>query len=475
MKQLKKDIPIIFINPLWFEGSTFDELISKAPPLGLAYLAAVLEKDGFANLHIIDMKAREMNFLELEKELVNLKPAILGITLATGQVTSTAKIIKIAKAINPEVICLIGGPHASALPEETLRETKADVCVYGEGELSLLELANAIVEEREFNLIKGIVYQSNSFIKINPPRPLIADLDSLPFPARHLLPTPREYSRDSSLAISGSETVVMTSRGCPFRCAFCDKSVFGRSLRVRSVKNVADEIELLIRDYGVESIRFFDDLLTAIPARVKEICEEFKQRNFNLKWICEARVNTVNPSMLKMMKEAGCAEIHYGIESGNQEVLDLQQKDVTLEQIRQAIKWTNEAKIESRGYFILGLPGDTKETIKETIKFGRSLNLTYAGIALYTPYPGNFTRKYKLEDYGQVLAEKWDDYISFDRPVFLPYGMTEAELIKFYRWAYLAIHLNFKTIFRILKSIRNITTLKSYVKAFFWSMGLKNK
>lgn len=473
MKQFEKDIPIIFINPPWFEGSTFDELITKAPPLGLAYLAAVLEKDGFTNLRIIDMKAVEMNFIELEKELARLKPSILGITMATGQVTSAAKIIKIAGSINPEIICVIGGPHPSALPEQTLEETKADVCVYGEGDLTMLELANAIVNNEEFNSIQGIVFRKKGAITRNSSRPLIQDLDSLPFPARHLLPTPREYSQSSRIALTKIETAIMSSRGCPYRCAFCDKSVFGQSLRVRSANNVADEIEQLIKEYKVASIRFFDDLLTTIPSRVKELCEEFNRRNFKIEWICEARVNTVNPKMLKMMKQAGCREIHYGIESGNQKVLDLQQKDITLEQVRQAVKWTNQAGIESRGYFILGLPGDTKETIKETIRFGRSLNLTYAGIFLYAPYPGNFSRKYKLEDYGTVLAKKWDDYIAFEKPVFLPKGITSEELTKLLRRAYLSMHLNLKTVLRILGGIKDMSVLKSYIKAFFWSAGLK--
>ncbi len=472
---IKKNIPILFINPLWFEGSTFDELISKAPPLGLAYIAAVLEKDGFGNVRIIDMKAEEMNFEELKKEISGFKPEILGITMATGQVSSAIRIIKMAKEINLKALSVIGGPHASALPEKTLEETNADVCIFGEGEATMLELAQAVVKKQGLDAIRGIAFKIGDLIKKNPPQPLIQDLNSLPLPARHLLPPPEKYSHDSRTTITNIETVVMTSRGCPFRCAFCDKSVFGRTLRLRSVGNVSDEIEQLVKKYNINSIRFFDDLFTVVPSRVKEMCDEFKRRNLKIKWVCEARVNTVNLEMLKMMKDAGCTEVHYGIESGNQEVLNLQQKDITLEQVRQAIKWTNDAGIESRGYFIIGLPGDNKKTIKETIKFGRSLNLTSAGIFFYAPYPGNFMRKYKLEDYGEVLAKSWDDYITFEKPVFIPKGMTEKELIKLFKRAYLEMHLNFKSISNILKRVRNITILGSYIKAFFWSVGLKNE
>ncbi|MFH1582991.1 MAG: radical SAM protein [Candidatus Falkowbacteria bacterium] len=469
----KQKIRILFINPPWFEGSTFDELITKAPPLGLAYLAAVLEQDGFSHIRIIDMKVGEMDFNGIKEEIEKFKPDIIGLTLATGQVSSTVKIIRIAKEINSSTYCIIGGPHVSALPARTLEETGADMAVFGEGELTMLEIARAIASGKELDGIEGLVFKKKDLIKKNLPRPLIKDINTLPFPARHLLPTPEEYSKDSVIALSKIETVIMASRGCPFRCAFCDKSVFGRTLRVRNAKNVVDEIELLVKQYNVKSLRFFDDLLTAIPERVKEICHELKKRNLKIKWICEARVNTVNPEMLAIMKDAGCVEIHYGIESGNQAVLKLQQKDVTLEEIRKAVKWTNEAGIESRGYFIIGLPGDTKDTIKETIKFGRSLNLTYAGIFFYIPYPGNFVREYELEDYGQVLARSWDEYAAFEKPIFIPKGMTEKELIKYYRRAYLLMHLNIKSIINILKGIKNLTILKSYIKAFFWSAGFK--
>jgi len=177
--------------------------------------------------------------------------------------------------------------------------------------------------------------------------------------------------------------------------------------------------------------------------------------------------------MLAMMKEAGCIEIHYGIESGNQRILDLQQKDITLEQVRNAVKWTNEAGLDSRGYFIFGLPGDTRETVLETIKFGKSLNLTSSGIFLYVPHPGTFERKYRLEDYGKILAKNWDDYVVFERPAYLPNRMTEKELIKLYKRGYLEMHLNIKSIYKLLKRIKDITKLKYYIQEFFWSIGLK--
>ena len=474
-KKLKKrDMAILLVAPLWYGGSGLDKLISKVPPLGLAYIAAVLEKEGFGNIRIVDMKAEKIGFGELRDIIFNFKPKILGVSLATGQVSSGTKLIKIAKEIDKDIICMIGGPHPSALPEKTLEETDADVCIFGEGELTTLEFVKAVYEGKELDGIRGLAFKKNGAIKKNPPRALISNLDDIPFPARHLILSTAEYSKDSETALTSIHATMMTSRGCPFRCAFCDKSVFGRSFRYRSAKNVVDEIETLVKSYNVQSIRFFDDILTAIPKRVKEICDELIKRNLKIKWSCEARVNTVNPEMLKMMKNAGCTEMHFGIESGDQKILDLQQKDITLDQAREAVKWTNEAGIESRGYFIIGLPGDTKKTINETIQFGRSLNLGYIGIFMFTPYPGTFERKYRLEDYGAVLAKSWDDYVTtFEKPSFVPKGMTAEELTNAYKKAYLLMHLNLKTIINLLKSAKSFPKIKSYIKAFFWSVGLK--
>lgn len=470
---MNKNIPILFVAPFFSLLPTFDEFVSKTPPLGLAYLAAVLKKNGFNNIRIVDMLAEKMRYEQIKEEVLRFKPAILGITLTTRQVNSVAKIIKIIKEINPNILCVIGGVHPSALPERTLEETNADVCVFGEGELTMLEIAKAFTEGREFDSIEGIVFKKGNLIKKNFPRALIEHLDSLPFPARYLLPSPEEYSRNSQTALTKNETVIITSRGCPFRCAFCDKSVFGRTHRVRSAKNVVDEIELLVKEYNIKSIRFYDDLFTAMPKRVEEICQELKRRNLKIKWSCESRVNTINPAMLAIMKEAGCVEMHFGIESGNQEILNLQQKDITLEQIRTAVKITNEAGINSRGYFIIGLPGDTRKTIIETIKFGKSLNLKNAAIFFYVPFPGLFERKYNLEDYGKVLIKDWEDYVVFEEPIYIPKGMTKEELSRLYRRAYLAMHLNFKSVFNILKRVKNIAMFKSYFHAFFWSLGLR--
>jgi len=470
---LAKNMPILLVAPSFSLLPTFDELVSKTPPLGLAYLAAVLEKNNFSNIRIIDMLAEKLGFEQVKAEIIKLKPALLGLTLTTRQVGLVAKIIKAAKEISPDTLCVIGGVQPSALPERTLEETGADVCVFGEGELTLLELVETFSQGSAFDAIQGIVFRQAGLVKKNPPRAQIENLDAMPFPARHLLPSPEEYVRDSQAALTPHETVVMSSRGCPFRCAFCDKSVFGRTHRVRSAKNVVDEVELLVKTYHIKSLRFYDDLFTSMPKRVEEICQELNRRNIKIKWSCESRVNSINPAMLAMMKAAGCVEMHFGIESGNQEVLNLQQKDCTLEQIRAAVKMTNAAGIDSRGYFIIGLPGDTRKTILETIKFGKSLHLKNAAIFLYVPFPGTFERKYKLEDYGEVLIKDWDDYVVFEKPVFIPKGMTETELLKLYRRAYLAMHFNLNSVVNLLKRVKNISTLKSYFKAFLWSLGVR--
>jgi len=462
---------ILFINPPWFEGSTFDKLISSNPPLGLAYIAAYLEKNGYKNIEILDMKVLGLTFNEIESKIRKTKPDIVGITAATGQISSTSKIISIIKKIKPNTVTVIGGPHPSALPKRTLREVNADVCVIGEGEVTFLELVKIIEKNVDLKNVDGICFRNgNDKIIINKRRELIEILDELPFPARHLIPPLEEYRHSSSFGENKLHTSVMTSRGCPFRCKFCDKSIFGRTFRTRSVKNVVDEIEFLVKKYGVEEIRVFDDLFTVNERRVKEICNEIIKRELNFSWCCEARVNSVTPEMLKLMKKAGCTQIDYGIESGSQEILDLLNKDTNLDEIRNAVKWTKEVGIKIKGYFLLGLPGETKKLIEKTIEFAKSLDIDYAAFFFYSPYPG--TPLYNsLNKYGKIIALKWDEYVTFETPAFLPKGISKEKLVFLYKKAFYEFYFRPKYMIKIVKEIKTFAALISYIKAAFWAFS----
>jgi len=465
---------ILLINPPWFEGSILDNLVSNNPPMGLAYIAAVLEKGGYKDTIVRDMKVSKIPIDKTGKLIDDFKPDIVGIRAATGQVTSVIKMIRIIKSIDPNILCVLGGSHPSVLPEETLKETNADIVILGEGEITMLELVKAIDEKKPIDKVAGLYYKKNDKIIFTGRRPYIKDLDTLPMPAWHLLPDLSLYSDTSSIHETKRHAQIINSRGCPFSCLFCDKSVYGGTYRVRSAKNTVDEMEILINKYQPEEIRFFDDLFTANKERVIDLCNEMIRRNIKVKWACEARVTTVTPELLEIMKKAGCWAISYGIESGSQKVLDILNKRITIDDVKKAVKWTKDAGIISRGYFLIGAPGDSAETIKKTIKFAMKLNLDHAAFSLFSPYPGTGVYR-NPEKYGKITAKKWDEYISYGKPAFIPFGLTEKQIQKYYKMAYLLFYIRPRNFLRLLQRIHSFSMFKEYFKAFLWSIGKSDR
>lgn len=460
---------ILLINPPWSNDSVLDSLISNNPPLGLAYLAAVLEKEGYKEIKIVDMKVSKMPLNEIKSYIHDFKPNIVGIYSTTGQVTSAAKIIDIIKSIDKGIWCVLGGPHPSVLPERTLKETNADIVVLGEGEITMLEFVKAVESKREISGVLGLYYKKEGDILFTGRRPYIEDLDTLPLPARHLLPDISLYSDTNSVYETKLHAQVMSSRGCPFNCAFCDKSVYGRTYRVRSAKSTVDEIEFLVNKYNVREIRFFDDLFTANKQRVVDICDELKKRNIQISWSCESRVNTITPELLKIMKEGGCWAISYGIESGTQEVLDALNKGITLDQIKTAVKLAKDAGLTVRGYFMIGLPTENVETIKRTIKFATKLDLDHAVFSLFSPYPGTELFK-NIEKYGIIKAKNWDEYMDLGQnPPFIPHGMTSKQLERYYKLAYLSFYLRPRNLLAIIKRLHTFSSFNQHFKAFLWT------
>lgn len=462
---------ILLINPPWFEDAALDKLIPLTHPLGLAYIAAVLERNGYNDVQILDARPLGLRLERIVSIIRKLQPQIIGIMASTSQMTLADEILHWIKKINPAILCVIGGPHVSALPERTLKETKVDVCVVGEGEYTFLDLIKTFEKHGDFKKVKGIYYRDgNGKIISTGGRPFIRNLDELPFPARHLL-LPLSFYTPSPPNLKGNRKFCasfVTTRGCPFKCKFCDKSVFGNTYRKRSAESIIDEIEVLVEKYGVREIRFWDDLFTIDKERVEKICFGLIRRNLKINWSCDSRVDTVTDGLLRLMKKTGCWQISYGIESGSQKILDLLEKEIELDEVRNTIEITKKVGLSTRGYFMLALPGDTRETMKETIEFAKSLNLDHAVFTLYSPYPG--TESYSsLTKYGRLLALKWEDYLNFGKPAFLPRGVDREELELIFKKAYSGFYCRPKYIFKTIKSIKNIGTLKSYVRAFVWT------
>jgi len=375
---------IAFVSPKW------NEMVNSYPPLGLGYLAAVMEAEGH-QAAIFDLGLEPKTPLEDDvARIVAFAPDLIGVTAMTNNYYSAEEMLRLLRqrASCPTVV---GGPHATVFPERVMADPNVDYVIYGEGEETLRELVRALAlssfqpKQEDLAKVQGLCFKSAGEVVCNPARPLIKDLDSLPFPARHLF----DLSRYPLYAPNGERMVtLLSSRGCPYNCSYCFKGIVGRTYRQRSPGNIIAEIRSLMERYAYRYFYFIDDLFTLDRRRLSAIAERMIEERLDIRWQCLARVDRVTPELLQLMYRAGCRELHYGIESGNPQILERIGKRITLEQVRQAVSWTTQAKIAVKGYFMLGLPGDTEETIGETIRFASELDLDQAMFSLTTPFPG---------------------------------------------------------------------------------------
>jgi radical SAM superfamily enzyme YgiQ (UPF0313 family) len=399
---------IALVNTPLFERVTHHPFF---PPLGLAYMAAVLEQNDF-EVKIFDCPVCEMNHEKLKAELDSFQPTIIGIGSFTETTESALKSARVAKEVCPDAKVLMGGPHATFEDKQILTsEKEVDIIVRGEGEETILELAKQLPELQKVSEIKGITFRKDSQIIQTPNRPLIQNLDALPRPAYKYLPV-EKYK------IMGKRLLpIITSRGCPFHCSFCVSSkMFGAIIRARSPKNVLDELELLRDEYGTEGVAFQDDTLTVDKKRAIDIFDGMIERKIKLPWGCFSRADVVTKELLAKMSKAHCNEVGFGIESGCQKMLNAFNKKVTVEQSENAIKWTKEAGIFVAASIILGYPGETKETLQQTLDFIRRLEPDDVWLCHATPYPGTELRDL-VESHGWKMVEDWTLYNTMN-PIF---------------------------------------------------------
>jgi len=375
---------------------------APSPPLGLAYAAAACEAAG-ATVRIFDFIVSKYSPEKLDGILKTFNPDVVGAGSVTMNYHQAERIIRDAKRLQPSVITMMGGPHVSFDIQGTFRTCpELDLIVIGEGEQTLSELMPVIHDRDAWIGIHGIAYRDAGKIVVTGPRDLICDLDSLPLPARHLLP----ISRYQAL---GYPVSIITSRGCPNRCIFClGRRMVGFKGRFRSPKLVVDEIEQILA-MGFTRINVADDLFTANKTRVKELCDEIRRRGVTFGWSAFARVNTVDLQTLKIMREAGCDCVSFGIESGDPEMLKRIRKGITLDQARTAIACCKEADVLPHASFMVGLPGETRETLQATQRFADELNIAY-GYHFFSPFPGTTVRE-ELENYDiEILTDDWSRY-----------------------------------------------------------------
>jgi anaerobic magnesium-protoporphyrin IX monomethyl ester cyclase len=411
------------------------------PPLGLAYIAAVLEQNNF-EVKIFDCPICEIDHEKLKAELDSFQPTIVGIGSTTPTIESALKSARVSKEVCPDAKVLIGGPHATFADKQILTIEKAvDIVVRGEGEETVLELAKQSPELQKVSEIKGITFRKDNQIIQAPDRPFIQNLDALPRPAWKYIPVEKYW-------IIGKKLLpILSSRGCPFQCSFCVASrMFGAPFRARSPKSVLDELEWLRDEYGAEGVSFQDDTLTYDRKRTIEICDGIIERNINLPWGCFTRADKVTREVLAKMNKAHCHEISFGVDAGCQRIRDSFKKSLTTEQCTNAIKWTKEAGIFVTMSVILGYPGETKETLQETLDLVRKVEPDDVWLCLATPYPGTDLRAL-VESNGWKMSEDWRLYNTMN-PIFedplLPAKviaqMRKAFYDKFYNSRYIMRH-----------------------------------
>lgn len=426
---------ILLIDPPFYR---FIGYYNRYFPLGLAYLAAVLQKEGHevliydadcnVNPSKMDFTRLEDNYpfylkslkddyhpiwKEMKETIHNFKPDMIGITVWTTFAASAFKIASICKEYDSNIPVVMGGPHISIKYDEVMKICPdVDFLIRDEGEETFIELVKTLeskiddrVEgvrlspskatstfriiriksmEREITKlrdIKGISFRFNGEVIHNPSKDFIEDLDSIPFPARDLLLNKGSYnSEDMGL--------LMTSRGCPYNCSYCATSVWGRKIRYRSIDNVINEIKLVIDKYGTRQFTFKDDSFTVNRKRVLEFCDRLINEDIRINWDCNTRVNLVDEEILNKMKKAGCNGIKVGVETGSERILKLINKRISFEQCKKAVKLFRKVGIHWTGYFMMGLPSETKEDVYQTLKFMKELRPDYASFSVYEPFPG---------------------------------------------------------------------------------------
>lgn len=448
---------VLLVNPpyegninTWTPEST-NRAIGAQPPIGIAYLAAMLEKENIS-VSILDANALNLGRDAIAERIRKENPDIVGVTAMTLISINATAVCRIAKEVS-KAVTVIGGPHVTLFQKETLESPYVDYAMDGEAEYTFLEFVRAIANNGPVDDIGGMVYRKDGEVIANKIS-IVEDLNSLPFPAVHLLPNDR-YSLANAKNPFGS---IVTSRGCPFKCCFCIRGPIDRYVRFRDPENVVDEIEYLVKDYKVKEINIRNDTVTVKRAHMSGICEELLKRNIKIRWQGPTRVDCVDKELLKLMKRAGCHTVRYGIESGNQNVLNRMGKGTTLKQIRDAVRWTKEAGIDIMAYFMVGYIDETESEMMDTINFARELNPDGAIFSIGTPLPATDLFNKALEK-GLIEESYWREYVTGKRMDRAPYLVKDAE-----KWAKKALWSFYFRPSYILKRLKKIDSWDAFSK-----------
>ena len=459
---------VLLINPCFNRYAGVKGHGGLSAPLNLAYLASYIrDQRPKAKVTILDAEAYDLSHEETLEKVMTLKPDLLGITTTTPSFDVTSKLCSQIHEKLSALPIVLGGPHATGSPEECASTRGISAVVLGEGELTFLDIYDAVKDKRSLGNIPGICLRANGSVSFTDKRPLIKDLDVLPLPARDLLPMHLYFSPPTKSLSEDRAANIISSRGCPFHCTYClSDMMWERKYRDRSPENVMDEIEHLINDYGVMEFNFNDDLFTANKKRLIKFCELLIERKLNTKWICMSRADYIKPEILILMKKAGCGKIAMGLESGSEEVLKVMKKPIDLSRSIKAVREIKKAGIKVGVSFVIGHVGETAETIKETIHLAKECNPDTIAFFQASPYPG--TEFYNMVKEAGYLRPglKWADYAIVSNKIStvdLP-GLPAEQIHKWVKKAYRSFYLSPKFVFSRLKELRSMHDVKNLLQ-----------
>ncbi len=448
-----------------FKESKISIAIPHIPYLSLASLAAALLAEGYPT-QILDLSISRKPLKDLHQSLEKFQPDFVGITFTTGLLKDARDLANKIKSFDNSIKTIAGGVHSSIFPAEVAEKCNFDFVVFGEGEITLLEL----VSGKDLETIDGLAYKNNqNEVIVNKPRELIADLDSLPYPAFYLYNAKNYYC--PRIAAKKSPVVAMeTSRGCWGSCIFCNKHVFQKKVRMKSAKRVVDEMEMVL-NLGYKEIHIWDDCFSASLEHPKKICDEILRRKLKICWNVYngMRVDRVDEELLTKLKAAGCYQVSFGVESGDQQILDRAKKGITLEQTRNAVKLAKKVGIDVLGFFMVGLPGETPQSVQRTIDFAKEIDVNLPKLGIATPLPGTeFFDEWNRR--GLILSYDWTDYIFHTTKRIAKYPDLPEEIFEYYNLFYRKLYIQpsfiWKRFWRGLKTGQIFFDVYYFIKIF---------
>ena len=470
---------ILLINPPYHDVySMIASAEGISPPLGLAYIAAFLRDHGH-EVRIIDANAEEITLDKLGQHIPEGFD-IVGTTSFTPSVNNSGEVLRLAKAKFTQIRTIMGGAHITVAGKETMDEfPEIDFGIVGEGERTALELIDSLAANRPVCSIKGLIFREGTEVIQNERRSPIENLDNLSFPAYDLLPTslyrlPIHHVGFGHKVPIGPFSLIFTSRGCPMNCTFCaSKTIWGKRVRYRSAEDVLSEVRMLVRDFGVKVIDIADDIFTINKKRLHMILDGIIDMQLNMHFNCLSRVDTITRSDIRKMKRAGCYLIRYGVESGSQKILKRMRKNIEPEQAIRAFRMTNEAGIACTASFIIGHPGETEETVKETIDLAKRLNSTLNHFFMAVPYPG--TELYRIAKREKLILEDtdWKHWIQFpEKGVLRTEALDQEDLAQLRKKAYREVYFSPMFLWKSLKRIKTWDHVRMYIRGALavWSV-----